>query len=139
MAKRRKERRRGRPSGSSRRVLRRDQVSINQEARHIVECAQRGDARVVTLGALVFFSTAEGDAWVLDPGDHLALCLARGGEQLPWRIIETEQSFAIEWAARYAIGESGFVVEDLAGMVSLFPGYPVAHILDGERRVRGQG
>jgi hypothetical protein len=46
---------------------------VNKEAKFIIECAQRGDAKVVTLGHhLLFFSTFEGDAWLLDTEDKLA-------------------------------------------------------------------
>jgi hypothetical protein len=33
----------------------------------------------VTVGPLVLFSTETGDAWLLDPADHLAARLARDG------------------------------------------------------------
>lgn len=48
-----------------------------------------------TLGPLLFFSTETGDAWVLDPADHLALCLARDGEPLPANIIETPDTVRV--------------------------------------------
>jgi hypothetical protein len=60
--------------------LEREQVSIQSEVKYIVRRAAERDAWVVTLGPLVFFSTETGDAWMLDPADGLALCLARDGE-----------------------------------------------------------
>jgi hypothetical protein len=58
------------------RLLSRDEVSINREADYIIKKAQAHDSRVVGLGSLVFFSTQTGDAWMLDPTDSLAVCLA---------------------------------------------------------------
>lgn len=68
--------------------VRRDRVErpdmqARREAAYIVERALRGDGRSVSSGPLVLFSTATGDAWMLDPADGLARCLARDGSRLP--------------------------------------------------------
>ncbi len=107
---------------------------VNKEARYIIECAQRGDAKVVTLGHhLLFFSTFEGDAWLLDTEDKLALQLAIQGKVLPYRIMEKGSSLAIEWKADYSFSENGFAVRDKSGNIRLFPAYPVKEIQDAER------
>jgi hypothetical protein len=54
------------------REVRWKEVSIAEESLYIVAQAMVGDARVVSLPPLVFFSTATGDAWVLDAVDGLA-------------------------------------------------------------------
>ena len=92
MAKRKKKAKKRRPLGARAQVLRKEQISIIKEAGYIVKLAQRGDARVVTIGGLVFFSTSGGDAWVLDPEDNLALCLAEDGE-LPFEQDEMQAFF----------------------------------------------
>ena len=120
-------------SPTKRRVLRREEFSIGREASYIIESAQQGEGKVVTVGKLVFFSTAEGDAWVLDPEDSLALRLAKEGERLPYRITETGTAFAVEWNTHYALTDNGFAVEDQDGKATVFPTYPVQHIREGER------
>jgi hypothetical protein len=123
MAKRRK------PGYSqSRHWVSRDQVSIQGEARYIIERAQEHDARVVMLGPLVFFSTETGDAWMLDPEDGLALCLARGGDEQPFTIHEAPTNFGIEWNANYRIEGDLFVVAERTGSVKSIFGYPVREI-----------
>ena len=92
-----------------------EEMSIRGEAAYIVERAVQGDARIVTLGPLLFFSTETGDAWVLDPGDHLALCLARDRELLAAEIIETADSFTIAWNATYALDGEIFNVVGNSG------------------------
>ena len=134
MAKRKKKAKKRRPSGTRAQVLRKEQISIVKEAGYIVKLAQRGDARVVTIGGLIFFSTSGGDAWVLDPEDNLALCLAEDGEQLPCQIVETDERFVIRWNVHYAIDRGEFLVQDQTGSVRAFLGYPVDAILDGETR-----
>ena len=47
------------------------------------------DGRFVTVGPLILFSTDTGDAWLLDPADHLAARLARDGDPEPIYFEET--------------------------------------------------
>lgn len=116
--------------------LRREQISIKGEVDYITRRAGDRDARVVTLGALVFFSTETGDAWMLDPQDGLALCLARDGAPQPIRITETEASFAIEWNSEYQIKGDLFIVTDKLGRTWTVIGYPTQEILKATRSSR---
>src|SRR4029077_19392834 len=56
------------------------QLRLAQEIKYIQRRAAEYDARFVTVGPLVFFSTETGDAWMLDPADQLAARLARDGD-----------------------------------------------------------
>ena len=112
-----------------------EEMSIRGEAAYIVERAVQGDARIVTLGPLLFFSTETGDAWVLDPGDHLALCLARDRELLAAEIIETADSFTIAWNATYALDGEIFNVVGNSGRATAVIGYPVDEIRQAIRRM----
>ena len=126
-------------SGSSRikrQALSREQVNITGEARYIVERAQNLDARIVTLGPLVLFSTETGDAWMLDPEDGLALCLAQEGKEKSFTIVETSTNFGIEWSASYRIDGDKFVVVGQPDLVQTFFGYPTAEISRAIRRAR---
>ena len=132
MSKRKKPKRQGRVS---RRVLSREEVSIAGEVRYIVRRAQDQESRVVALGPLVFFSTETGDAWVLDPEDSLALCLAREGEPLPGEIQETPETFAIGWNSRYSIDGDLFVYKTAEGREIAVHGYPTVLIESRSREV----
>ena len=103
-------------------------MNITNEAEHVIDLAQTYDARVITLGALVFFSTETGDAWMLDPEDGLALCLARDGERQPFTIHETSTNFRIEWTADYHIEDDVFIVSDQSGRIKQIFGYPTREI-----------
>ena len=46
---------------------------------------------------LVLFSTETGDAWLLDPSDHVAARLARDGDPESIAFEETDTSFQIAW------------------------------------------
>src|SRR5438105_12709767 len=73
---------------------------INREVRHITQRAQAGDSRIVSVGNLVLFSTLTRDAWLLDPEDNFAACVCRDGEPQPVRILDTPETFAIDWPAK---------------------------------------
>ena len=125
----------GSPLRSQRRMLRQDQVRIADEARYIISLAKKDDARVVTLGSLLLFSTETGDAWMIDPGDNLALCLARDGQEQPFTITEDPEKFAIEWNAHYHIDRGALTVIERSGQIRTILGYPTKHISDAGRRV----
>ncbi len=121
MAKRKKPRK-PKPHQAQAQLLRPEQVNITREARYIISRAQAGDARVVTLGPFVFFSTETKDAWMLDSEDNLALCLARGGEEQEFTIMETSSTCRIEWNASYRIDGDILVVIERSGQVTTISG-----------------
>ncbi|MCK4473340.1 MAG: hypothetical protein KAW49_16280 [Anaerolineae bacterium] len=133
MAKRKK-RRKPRIPQTQRQILRREQINVTGEANYIISRAENYDARVVTFGPLIFFSTETGDAWMLDPEDGLALCLARGGETQPFTITETTTNFSIEWKANYQIDGDVFIVTERSGRTRSVLGYPAREILRATRR-----
>jgi hypothetical protein len=111
------------------RLLPREEVSINREADYIIKKAQDYDSRVVGLGGLVFFSTQTGDAWLLDPADSLALCLARDGDRQNFSILETPTSFQVTWEAQYHIDDGeAFTITTKDGNVRTIFGYPTKDI-----------
>ncbi len=131
MAKRKKRppRKRRQPYRETTHSVSRVQMNITTEADYIIERAQERDGRVVSLGPLVFFSTETGDAWVLDPADSLALCLARDGERQSFHITETASQFAIDWQANYRIeGDLFIVFEQRSGRTRSIAGYPVREL-----------
>ena len=116
--------------------LSRDKVSINKEADYIIKKAQVYDSRVVGLGGLVFFSTQTGDAWIMDPTDSLALCLARDGERQDFSILETPTNFQIAWEAQYLINGEIFIVTTKDGRARAIFGYPTREIENTIRKGR---
>jgi hypothetical protein len=130
----RKKRRKTRAPRTRRQIVHREQLSITGEANYIINRARDYDARVVALDPLIFFSTETGDAWVLDPEDGLALCLAQGGEAQPFTITETTTTFSVEWKANYQIDGDIFIVTERSGRTRAISGYPTSEILRAARR-----
>jgi len=102
---------------------------LAEEVRYIQGRAAEGEGRFVTVGPLVLFSTETGDAWLLDPADHLAARLAQAGDPEPIHIEETETNFAIGWKGHYRIDGRAFVyIDQDSGRVVTILGYPADSI-----------
>ena len=84
----------------------------------------------------MFFSTATGDAWVLDAEDSLALPLAAAGTRLPFALAETPEGFAIEWAGRFRIEGEHMIFAANAGTLRTIIGYPTQEIAAALNRAR---
>jgi len=107
---------------------------LADEIRYIQRRAAEYDSRIVTVGQLVLFSTQTGDAWVLDPADHLAMPVARDGEPLPAQMVETNKKFVIGWTGQYQIDGDAFVYADnKSNSVRAIFGYPTALIAQQSR------
>jgi hypothetical protein len=104
-------------------------LRLAKEIKYIQRRAVEHDARFVSVGPLVFFSTQTGDAWMLDPSDHLAARLARDGDPEPIDFQETDTNFAIGWKGNYHVEGRAFVYADReTGRVTAILGYPTAKI-----------
>ena len=104
-------------------------LHLADEVGYIQRRAADHDGRVVTIGQLILFSTETGDAWLLDPADHLAARLARDGDPEPIHIVENDTSFATGWKGRYRIEGPAFIYVDLDnGQVSTILGYRTRQI-----------
>ncbi len=115
--------------GTGKRHIAGKDFRLAEEIDYIQSRAAEHDGRFVTAGPLALFSTDTGDAWLLDPADHLAARLARNGDPEPVYFEETDTKFAIGWKGNYKIDGDAFVYvdRDSASVVSIF-GYPTRRI-----------
>uniref|UniRef100_Q028M9 Uncharacterized protein n=1 Tax=Solibacter usitatus (strain Ellin6076) TaxID=234267 RepID=Q028M9_SOLUE len=104
-------------------------VWIADEIRYIQARAAARDARLVQFNSLGLFSTETGDAWLLDPEDHLASRLARDGVPEEVYFEEDETNFKIEWKGTYQIEGDVFLYVDRIGNRHIaISGYPTDRI-----------
>jgi len=117
--------------GSGQRAISGKDFRLADEIRYIQRRAAAYDECFVTVGPLALFSTDTGDAWLLDPADHLAARVARAGDPEPIHFEETEANFAIGWKGNYNIDGAAFVYidRDSAHVVTIL-GYPTARIAE---------
>jgi hypothetical protein len=109
-------------------------LELMSEVAYIQERAAEHDSRVVTISDLLLFSAKNGDGWLLDTSDRLAMRLADGGKPVAVTIDEkgvegAGASFAIRWPGRYRIDGFVFIfVDETAGGLDSFNGYPTQQI-----------
>ena len=108
-------------------------MSLTREVKYITDRARSCDARVVARGPLILFSTESGDAWMLDPSDQLALCLARDGSRVRSQIEENEKSVSIEWTHTYQLADDLVTFVDRSGKAQTLWSYPTAEIRQASR------
>ena len=102
---------------------------LAEEVAYIRHRAAQHDGRFVTVGPLALFSTETGDAWLLDPTDHLAARIARDGDPEEIFFEETETRFAIGWKGNYQIDGEAFVFFDRdTARITTVLGYPIRRL-----------
>ena len=102
---------------------------LAEEIDYIQGRAAERDGRLVTVGTLVLFSTETGDAWLLDPANHLAARVARDGDPVELHFEETAASFAIGWKGIYQINGDAFVFIDRdTARATTILGYPTRRL-----------
>jgi hypothetical protein len=102
---------------------------LAEEIDHIQCRAAERAGRLVTVGPLALFSTETGDAWLLDPADHLAARIARNGDPEEIYFEETAATFAIGWKGNYQINGDAFVFIDRdTARITTILGYPTRRL-----------
>ena len=102
---------------------------LAEEVEYIRTRAAEYDGRLVTVGPLVLFSTETGDAWLLDPADHLAARVARDGDPEHVHFEETDSNFAIGWKGNYRIDGDAFIfVDRQTARITTLLGYPTRRL-----------
>ncbi len=117
--------------GSGKRWVEGKDLRLADEVLYIQRRAAQCDSRIVTIGALLLFSTETGDAWMLDPSDQLATPIARDGGALSVHIEDTDKHFAVGWQGRYRIDGAAFIFWDKdSGNLRTIFGYPTDQIIN---------
>jgi hypothetical protein len=112
--------------------------NIMEAAAYIQQCAAGFRPEVRTFGDWILFSAQCGDAWLLDPEESLAVCLALHGQAQHGKVVEEPERYYIDFEARYRIEGDAFVFGHPDGPEHCVPGYPVEHIRKAGRRHRGR-
>lgn len=88
---------------------------MNDKAVEFVQYAEQGEARLEYLGHFIFFSTTEGQAWLLDYRRNGALRIADNGEKTNYMIRESAEEFSIQWQEKFSFVGDLFVVTGKQG------------------------
>jgi len=86
------------------------QISLKAEVEKIQRAAAAGKSEVRTLGVFVFFSTAGGDAWLLELTEMDGLLVAEGGKSLDVEIVESAETLEVNWSHQFAVRDKKMIV-----------------------------
>lgn len=107
-------------------------VNFLKEVDYILGLAIEGKSRAVALERCVLFSTEDGDAWVLDADDGVALCLSWHGQRQDFVIEENAERFFVGYDADFSLQDNVFSVRSdnpKIGGRTIF-GYPAAELAE---------
>ncbi len=90
------------------------QLSLKAEVEKIQQSALTGKSEVRTIGVFVLFSTAGGDAWLLELTAMDALLLSQGGVAREVEIVESPETLEINWSHQFAVRHKQLVVTSYA-------------------------
>ena len=126
--------------GPGKRMVDGKSFRLTDEVRYIQQRAAAHDSRIVGIGQLVLFSSESGDAWMLDPSEHLAVRLASDGRPEPIHIEDTETTFTVAWTGQYGIVGPAFLYTDRESrrVTTLF-GYPTQKLAQMGATGAGRG
>jgi len=111
--------------GPGKRIVDGKSFRLADEVSYIQRRAAEHDSRIVSIGQVVLFSSESGDAWMLDPSEHLAVRLASDGQPEPIHIEDAEITFTVAWTGQYRIVGPAFLYTDRDNrrLTTMF-GYP---------------
>ena len=113
--------------------------SVKIEVEKIQESAKGGKAAVLALGVFVLFSTATGDAWLLEVTDMDAIQVARGGEKLTVQIEENPETIEINWTHKFDIKNKQFILTSYKDKSEeIREEYPAHAILSTVKKIRSR-
>jgi hypothetical protein len=110
--------------------------SIREECETIIAAELCGQVKAVMTsdGAacppFVLFSTGVGDAWLLEPDEHLAMCLVWHGERQTIGLNDDPDRMTVEWDCAYELLGDFFSVESQHPVIGTraIGGYPLADV-----------
>ncbi len=111
-------------------------VSLMSEIEAIQRSATEKKQKIKELGVFIFFSTAEGDAWLLEITDSDAVQLASAGEALEIPIDENPETIEVNWSHTFDFSNKQFELTAYSDKTkSIKEGYPVKEVSASIKRI----
>ena len=110
--------------------------SLNSEVELLQQAAAEKRDTLKTLGIFVLFSTAAGDAWLLEVTETDAIQVAGGGEKIAVEIIENPETIEINWTHNFAMRNKNFVLTAYADKSEqIMTDYPTQRIAAAVKKI----
>jgi len=104
-------------------------VSVTEEVKKLQAAAEAHEETMKVIGVFIFFSTKEGDAWLLELTDMDAVQVAKAGETIEVEITESTETIEVNWSHQFTVKDKVFTTtayRDKA--VEVHANYPTASI-----------
>lgn len=103
-------------------------LTLSAEIAKLRDKVREKSAVMWTRGVFVFFTTEQGDAWVLEASGMDALQIAVSGRQIEVDVTQTESAIEVTWSHQFSIRKD-FTVTDYADQRhTVCADYPAARI-----------
>jgi len=113
--------------------------SVRGEVAKIQESALARTPAVMALGVFVLFSTATGDAWLLEVTDMDAIQVAEAGEKIDVQIEENPETIEINWSHKFEVRNKQFVLTSYKDeSEDVRKDYPAHTILSTVKKIRSR-
>ncbi len=112
-------------------------ISLSHEIELMQQAAVAGQQKIKELGVFILFSTAAGDAWLLEISDSDGVQLAKGGVALDVPIDQQSETIEINWGHTFAIHNREFAITAYADRsVQILADYPTQEINAAIKRIK---
>ncbi len=104
-------------------------ITVTEEVGILQRAAVNKEETMKIIGVFIFFSTATGDAWLLELTDLDAVIVAKSGEKIDTEIIENAETIEVNWTHRFKIKNKNFVTTAYANNeIETYDNYPTPTI-----------
>lgn len=104
-------------------------ISIKDEVVKLQQAATNHEETLKVIGVFIFFSTKEGDAWLLELSDMDAVVVARAGKEIEVEINESPETIEINWSHQFSVKNRVFTTTAYTDKaVETYSNYPTASI-----------
>ncbi len=119
--------------------VRQEKISLLGEVVKIQQAAQQRQEICRAMGVFIFFSTKDGDAWVLETTERDAFQAAAAGQPLPPPVQEELEIIEVDWSRAFAQHGRCLVLTNHAdGVEDVLTAAPVQQISAAVRRISRQ-
>lgn len=114
-------------------------VSINDEVAKLQAAAANHEESMKVIGVFIFFSTKNGDAWLLELSEMDAVHVAKAGEKIEVEINESAETIEVNWSHQFTVKDKLFTTTAyLDKAVETHNDYPTASISATIRKLQSR-
>lgn len=88
--------------------LQAQKVSISDEVMKLQDAAAKHEETMKVIGVFIFFSTKDGDAWLLELTEMDAVLVAKAGKKIEVEINESPETIEVNWSHQFSTKDKVF-------------------------------